>query len=282
MKRIALLAILVALPGTTMLGCSQRQPTYRDNQGIAIPSYFDPDHQWTSMEQAYPTVGLVIINPDSGPGSSKDTNYANQVQRSRMAGLLVLGYVPTWYADLSEYPTDTDQPTPTTKLELLKIAISDINKYYTFYPELDGIFLDQVPDICVEITIQYDYIDLYYKILYDEVKKKKGIVVLNPGTQTEECYMAISDIIINFEGSYFDYTNNYPQAPSWVSQYHPSRFWHLVYDTPFISDMTNAIILSKERHAGWVYVTPDQLPNQWDTIPTGQYWTSELATVQSR
>jgi hypothetical protein len=44
--------------------------------------------------------------------------------------------------------------------------------------------------------------------------------------------------------------------------------------------MPNAVVLSQSRGAGWVYVTPDGLPNPWDTLPSGSYWTNELAYVQ--
>ena len=35
--------------------------------------------------------------------------------------------------------------------------------------------------------------------------------------------------------------------------------------------------LSRQRNAGYVYVTPDDLPNPWDTLPSGSYWTHELS-----
>lgn len=40
--------------------------------------------------------------------------------------------------------------------------------------------------------------------------------------------------------------------------------------------MQQAMALSKVRRAGWVYVTPDDLPNPWDTLPSEAYWTAEL------
>jgi len=43
--------------------------------------------------------------------------------------------------------------------------------------------------------------------------------------------------------------------------------------------MRTIVQLSKERRAGWVYVTPDNLPNPWDTLPTGSYWSGELAAA---
>jgi len=43
--------------------------------------------------------------------------------------------------------------------------------------------------------------------------------------------------------------------------------------------MTQAIAWSKQRHAGWVYVTNDNLPNPWDTLPSDPYWSNELNAI---
>jgi hypothetical protein len=99
--------------------------------------------------------------------------------------------------------------------------------------------------------------------------------VLNPGMQTNECYLSAADVIVTFEGDVRTYQNSY-SAPGWVANYTPDRFWHLVYNVPTAQQMRTILQLSKERGAGWVYVTPDNLPNPWDTLPTGSYWTDEL------
>src|SRR5579859_2138294 len=70
-------------------------------ENVAVPSYFYPGSLWTQMDSGYPTESLAIINPNSGPGASKDSNYANQVVTSQAAGLHVLGYVYTSYGSRS-------------------------------------------------------------------------------------------------------------------------------------------------------------------------------------
>ena len=67
------------------------------NQKMAIPSYFYPGSFWTQLEQGAPTVGLAIINPNSGPGTKFDQNYADEVSRAKANGIYVLGYVATDY-----------------------------------------------------------------------------------------------------------------------------------------------------------------------------------------
>jgi hypothetical protein len=43
--------------------------------------------------------------------------------------------------------------------------------------------------------------------------------------------------------------------------------------------MTRAVGLTEQRRAGYVYVTADMLPNPYDTLPTGTYWSRELASL---
>jgi hypothetical protein len=48
--------------------------------------------------------------------------------------------------------------------------------------------------------------------------------------------------------------------------------------------MDRAVELSKERNAGYVYVTDDRISadgrdHPWDTIPDAGYWRSELEAV---
>jgi hypothetical protein len=45
--------------------------------------------------------------------------------------------------------------------------------------------------------------------------------------------------------------------------------------------MKNAVSLSKQRNAGWVYVTPDTMPNPWDTLPEEPYWSQMLQAVEA-
>lgn len=88
------------------------------------------------MENGAPTVGLAIINPDSGPGASEDQNYANQVTSTEAKGITVVGYVSTSYAG-------TQNTTRT-----LAAAEHDVDTYYSWYPNIDGIFVDEVSTDC--------------------------------------------------------------------------------------------------------------------------------------
>ena len=236
-------------------------------QSIAIPSYFYPDSGgagslWDRTDDGAPAVSLAVINPASGPGETRDPAYAAQVQKSQAAGITVLGYVSTGYAN-----TSTTNPGRT--VEAVK---ADIDKFYEWYG-VDGIFLDEATTDC-----QYaDSQNSYYNQLYQHVEDRGGeaaVVAINPGIQTNECYMAVSDIVVNFEGSHEKYVSSY-SAPDWVKNYEPNRFWHLVYDSPDAATMKQDVATSKGRNAGLIYVTPDNLPNPWDTLPPAPYFEAE-------
>src|SRR5206468_3692290 len=98
------------------------------------------------------------------------------------------------------------------------------------------------------------------------------------GTITPECFVTSADVILNFEGSYSQYQSW--TAAGWESSYDASHFWHLVYATA-ADEMPAAVLMSQQRNAGYVYVTPDVLtPNPWDTLPPEPYWSNELAYVE--
>ena len=233
-------------------GTTTTAPPQPVGQRVAVPSYVYPGSVWTQLEQATPVVGLTIINPSSGPGTSVDQNYVNQVRSSRARGISVLGYVDTTYS-----------------IRDLPLVKADIDKHFSWYG-VDGIFLDQVTSSCV------DPLTNYYTELYRYVHAKGGSVVLNPGTNTGECYTASSDILVTYEDLADRYGSWQPAA--WESRYAPSRFWHLVIGADS-ARMSQAVALSRTRNVGWIFVTDDTLPNPWDTLPA--YWTQELSLVGS-
>ncbi len=224
-------------------------------QTMAVPAYFYPGSYWTQLDQARSGVGVAVMNPDSGPGAGQNPNYVGAVQSAEAAGINVVGYVYTSYGSRS-----------------IAAVESDISDYYSWYPDLDGIFLDEASTNCGN--------EPYYAALDGYVKSKggAGLTVLNPGTQTNQCYEPAADILLTFEGSDTQYVSSY-SAPSWVARYPASHFWHVIYGTSTVSAMATAVQLSKARNAGYVYVTPATLPNPYDVLPTGLYWSGELADI---
>ena len=246
--------LLAALAAAVFAGPAPAQsPTA---QGIAVPAYFYPDCSvnpaclFDQLAAGAPAVALAVVNPASGPGKKRDSNYVAEVKRLQSRGITVIGYVATGYG----------RKKPAS-------AKGEVDKYYTWYG-VDGVFFDEAANTCNKVS--------YYQGLSAHVKSKAGkaVTVLNPGTTTPECYAAASDVLVNFEDDYAHYLEWQPAG--WETGYPRSKFWHLVIGATE-AQLPNAMSLSKARHAGLVYVTPDNLPNPWDSLPAGSYWQSELA-----
>ena len=85
-------------------------------------------------------------------------------------------------------------------------AISD---YYSWYPPIEGVFLDEVAEA------PSTKIDRYYAKLEALVHGKGGIVVANPGdTASSAWQLALFDTVVTFEGSAASYAAYTPAA--WV------------------------------------------------------------------
>ena len=251
---------LHTLLGLTFLGLTlllAAAPSGAQTQRMAIPSYFGPGPLWTKLGAAAPRVGLAIINPNSGPGDAVRADYVAQVKATQSRGVIVLGYIHTSYGKR-----------PFSEVQ------SEVEKFHRWY-RVSGIFFDEVTN---------DDAGLPYYLQCKAAARAgqpKAVVVINPGTPVTEGYMNVADVVVTFESDYQTYLKR-AADPAWVAKYPAARFFHLVYAVPTANNMRTAARLSKQRHAGWVYFTPDTLPNPWDTLPEGAYWTGELAALGSR
>jgi hypothetical protein len=218
-------------------------------QAIAVPSYF---RDWSSMLAEAPPVRIVVMNPYNGPDTSQSSTYVTLVQNAHAAGALVLGYVYTSYGTRSASAVQTD-----------------IDRYYTWYP-VDGIFFDETDNN--NCTLEGSY----YNPLYNYVKGKDAdaIVALNPGAATASCYLDSADIIVTFEGLYSTYASSFSTSGrDWETPANASRIWHIVHTTQTESDMHQALTLSRQRNAGYVYVGIDT----YSALPP--YWSAEADDV---
>jgi hypothetical protein len=220
---------------TSSTALSQRSTFYNtiEQPKIALPLYSESLNDWFQVYRSSPATGLVVLNADYGPGSAYDSTYGMITSLEQASGAHVLGYVYTNYADGSIPVSEVEQW---------------INDWYSWY-HVDGIFFDEVQSTCTNQSIQY------YSTLYNYTKSEPGadIVVLNPGNAIGQCYAAISDILVTFEGNYADYLSNY-NAP-WMYNYPPSHFWDIVYNATNLVEMQSTIQLATQRGAGWIYVS---------------------------
>ena len=243
-------AVAVSTSGGTSAASALNTFAYRTGgTSIMVPSYIYPGAAWSQIDAGHPPVDLAIINPNSGPGSAADPNYASQVAASQAAGVDVVGYVHTSYGSRS-----------------LSTVEQEISEYETWY-HVNGIFVDEASTSCSTESS-------YYAPLYAYIHTQPGLdlTILNPGEATNQCYMAAADVILSFEGSPADLADAGP-LPSWTADFAPGRFWGVVYGVSGASLPSTLTTLAGDGF-GEVYVTDQNLPNPYGALPS--YWSQEL------
>ncbi|GAC1592497.1 MAG: hypothetical protein NVS3B21_12220 [Acidimicrobiales bacterium] len=131
-----------------------------------------------------------------GTSATSDPSYVTQIAAVRAAGVSVLGYVDTAYGTV-----------PLTTVE------AEISDYLNWY-HVDGVFLDEVSTSCTLANGA----GTYYSDLSTWIRSQisSPSITLNPRTQTSSCYLAVGDVIVNFEGDAATYIGSY-SAPPWVA-----------------------------------------------------------------
>jgi hypothetical protein len=232
---LAIMSILVTATFVTS------QHTYAaTSAGIMIPLYTYPGGTWdqvSAAKTAHPSVPIVaIINPNNGPGSSRDANYVSGIQELQSAGVVVIGYVFTQYGSRS-----TNEVT------------SDIDTWKALYPQIQGIFFDEMTNTPGD--------ENYYRNLSDYAKSVGlSFTVGNPGTDTSTSYVGTMDNIVIYE------TGGLPslsQLGGWHAGYDKSNFSYLAYGVPTLND---AFVASSANYVSYMYITNDSLSNPWDSV----------------
>jgi hypothetical protein len=242
--------------------------------GIVIPLYSLPysgsTFNWQSVvdtKNSHPHVPIfAIINPNNGPGLSRDSNYANGIGNLTKSGVVVLGYVYTSYG-----------------LRPQLIVENDTNHYTSWYKQngLNGIMFDEMSN-----TAGFES---YYQTLTNYVKGTNGLTytIGNPGTSTLSSYIGTEDVLNIFE-------NNYQPALSTLQSstlnglYDKHNFSFLSYAQGSLP--SQARIGNYSNFVGLVYLTDDSDSNPWDQIPPATYlstlaadldYTTAIITIKS-
>jgi Spherulation-specific family 4 len=234
-------------------GSGSGAPTASGCQSTFVPAYFYASSIWEQAIDTTPRPTVMLLNVDNGVGTSPLSHFQTLVKQAQDAGITVLGYSSTEYG-----------------ARAVSSVESEISDYKSWYG-VNGIFLDLTQGTSGEFS--------YYQTLANYIRSTipGGIVWLNPGSYPDPSFMSIANVVMVFEGSYSSYLSD--QVPSWVSQYSPSQFAHVLYDTPQ-SDFASAVNLSRQRRAGHLFVTDlSGSGNPYGALPS--YWSQEASTVSS-
>jgi hypothetical protein len=219
---------------------------------LVVPAYWDPDQQWQRIIAAAPTVGMIIFNPNSGPGTVTKPGYAAAIAQAQAAGIKVLGYVSTQYGARAEADID-----------------ADVNGYYSLYSP-SGIYFAEGPTAETCDTLQAEYQRLTALAQSHDSKAYLAI-----GTRFCPTFITFSDLMVEFAETYSMYQGY--SSPSWMPGNSPERFCHFVSEVP---DVNASQVLSRAigLGAGWVFTTDGMAPNPWGALPS--YFDQEVTALR--
>lgn len=208
--------------------------------GIMVPLYTYPGGTWDTVIETkndHPGVPIVaIVNPASGPGGSRDSNYVSGIVELKDAGVIVLGYVSTAYAGRS-----------------LDSVRGDIDRWGSWY-DVDGIFFDE--------QTNWAGGEWYYTQAGDYTESKGlDFTVGNPGANSLPSYLSTVDVVLIYESPGLPNLNNYA---SW-KQYDNDQLGMIPFS---VGSLPTSWLEDATEFVGWVYVTSDSLPNPWDSLPS--------------
>jgi hypothetical protein len=295
--RIARIAgvALAAFSVAVAVGCGRDPEPLR--QYLAVPAYWSPGvpsgtAMFGQLALTASTTKIVVVNGShSAPEKPYHPAWASAVRMLSEAGIRALGYVDTGYLGATFDTAATPHVTRADgrgqggsgRQDWRAQIEGDIEDWFSLYGSagLDGIFLDQTVSVCGP---DGEYSQAYRRIV-DLVRSGRpdAYVVMNPGRSVEQCYADLADTIVTFEGSLEQYLGR-PEPPAWERTGAAERLWHLIYDVPDVARMARAVELSKQRNAGYVYVTDDRISadgrdHPWDTIPAAGYWRAQIEAV---
>jgi hypothetical protein len=189
-----------------------------------------------------------VINPNSGPGSSKDPNYVQGIKNLQAAGVVVLGYVWTDYGRIS--------------LSNVEQQVSSYKNWYS----VNGIFFDGMANVAGG--------ENYYSTLNTYVKSLGMTYTMgNPGTTTLKSYIGTLDSIIIYEDGGTP-SLSYLTSATFYPSYSKSNFGFVSYSVP---SLDTSFEVSSTKYVQWLYITNAGLPNPYDTLPS--YFMAEVGAL---
>jgi hypothetical protein len=219
---------------------------------MIVPAYWDPDQQWQRIIADAPTVGMIIFNPNSGPGTATNPAYTAAIAQAQAAGIIVLGYVSTQYGQRAEADID-----------------ADVNGYYQYYSP-SGIYFAEGPTADTCDTLQAEYQRLTTLAHSHDAKAYLAI-----GTRFCPTFITFSDLMVEFAETLSTYQNY--TSPSWMPGGSPERFCHFVSEVPD-GEASHVLSMAVGFGAGWVFATDGMLPNPWGALPS--YYDQEVAAIR--
>jgi hypothetical protein len=222
---------------------------------IAIPMYVTPPSvEWTNLfalGSNYVSVISVTVDASQdgfgghGPGTNTQANWLWAITNAQAVGIKVVGYVEPQYGSIP-----------------LATVFDQIDKWYQYYPTIDGIFLDEV-----DFSGQNEW---YMQQVSSHIRSfDKNLIVFNPGWFLDtETVMDMCDIVMCSETYYNTFLGLVYPNP-WIYNYPSWRLWEITHSctnnvgAPNVSGCDVTWNLSKARNAGHIFVTEQPMDYPW-------------------
>ena len=208
--------------------------------GSEFSDYWKAVHTAGSSKIPY-----TLIMADGSPNAKLDPGYVRLLKKNAELGFKTVAYIRTIHQ--------------TRPIAEVKAAIAKFIELYGA-DKIHGFYFD-------EISSRNNGATAYMAELYNYTKSTYGnkLVVANPGTHITDAIAPYADIFMTNEGTADEYINNYKIAYSAFEKdpANSHRIFHTIY-TAKASDYQKIINLSRQRNAGWVFITTDS------TIPDGR------------
>ena len=204
---------------------------------------------WNQLAQAAPKIPLrVVVNVANGPGTQIDLQYQAVVALLADSGAQLLGYIHTSYGTR---PIDTIR--------------QHAQRWKTFYPQIQGIFLDEVSTQAVHVP----YYDSVVRMLRQAGWQP---IVLNCGIFPPDTLVHMADGVIFFEQDGTTWQRYGPPVNHWGS-----KGIAIVHTISWTALRTFGSEIQQGKFGSWLYFTDDTMPNPYDRLPS--YWDSLVTTL---
>lgn len=234
---------LTALEGQIDALIADRSPFKAGARYSSPVTYYWPDYyneskgtsKWAKALKAGSTLGIVILNKDSGNWDEKNVDFGKQAQLALSSGAKrAVFYVKTQYGVASLPPNDPARNgVPNPDKYTKEYILGQIAKFTEQYGEVvGGVFLDETIN---GWGAQAGRV-AWYRDLIDSIRARYGkgfLIVVNAGSNMSQDVCALDfDVAMMFEQDAAKFLNedpNTPILPDHMRAYPSSRWWAVVH-----------------------------------------------------
>jgi Spherulation-specific family 4/Concanavalin A-like lectin/glucanases superfamily len=212
---------------------------------------------WADLIATHPSGNIAIMDFSGSGPTSRNSTAAAHIADLHAGGQLLIGYVSTNHLNTA-----------------LATVESTIDRWYAYYPEIDGIFLDEYWFSPPGTTAMQTYTNSV--AAYIRSKPGRHLVVNNYAQQPPEWLVALCDCSYVWEDSYATWQASSHNSPSWYSKYDPSKFAVILLSVTS-GTVQAAIDLAQARGIGRVYAHDLGDTNAYFRLPT--IWAAEVTAL---